>query len=315
MRLRASAPPRIRRGETLGIVSPAGPVKPGRLHSGLARLGDAFALRVGESVLAPHPVDVPSYLNASDDVRAAELSAMISDPDVRAIILARGGYGLMRILPRLDPTALARDPKPIIGFSDATALLAWAHAAGVRGIHGPMVGQLGELADADTEQLIALMTEPRAAGVRPWRLAAHGTGVIRGPLIPGNLTMISMLVGTPWPVPLAGALALIEEVGEKPYELDRYFTQLILTGALAETRGVILGDLVRCIDANTPTGEPDPQDAALQTILERLGSAGLPAAVGAPIGHGDRNEAVPFGGEAILDLDAGTLEIVDAAVA
>ena len=100
----------------------------------LARLGDAFrAARRADSVTAPHPPDVPSYLAASDDMRAAELNAMLADPDVRAIVLARGGYGLMRILPRLDPEALRRDPKPIIGFSDATALLAWAYAAGVRG--------------------------------------------------------------------------------------------------------------------------------------------------------------------------------------
>ena len=109
-------------------------------------------------------------------MRAGELIAMIADPDVRAILLARGGYGLMRILPRLDPAALVRDPKPIVGFSDATALLAWAYAAGVRGIHGPVVAQLGDLADADVAHLIAMLTEPRAAGVRPWRLVAHGSG-------------------------------------------------------------------------------------------------------------------------------------------
>jgi len=308
-------PPRIRRGETLGICSPAGPVKHDRFERGLARLGDAFRLRVGASVLAPHPAGVPSYLNASDDVRAEELAAMIADPDVRAILLARGGYGITRLLPRLDPGALVRDPKPIIGFSDATALLSWAHAAGVRGIHGPVVAQLGDLGDGDLAQLIALMTEPRAPGVRPWPLASHGTGVLRGPLIPGNLTLISVLVGTPWQVPLAGALALIEEVGEKPYELDRYLTQMILTGELGKARAVILGELTRCVDPKPPTGEPDPDDAALQTILERLAAARVPAAVGAPIGHGQHNEAVPFGADAILDLDAGTLEILEAAVA
>jgi len=309
------APPRIRRGQTLGIVAPAGPVRADRFARGLARLGDAFRLKIADSVTSPHPVGVPSYLAASDDVRAAELAAMIADPDVRAILLARGGYGLMRILPRLDPDALARDPKPIIGFSDATALLAWAYAAGVRGIHGPMVVQLGQLGDADVAHLIAAMTEARAPGVRPWALHAHGSGRFRGPLVAGNLTMISMLAGTPWPVPLAGALALIEEIGERPYELDRYLTQLALAGQLAALRAAIVGDLTRCVDASPPTGEPDPPDAALQTVLERLRRAAVPVAVGAPVGHGDRNEAVPFGGDAILDLDAGTLEIVDACVA
>src|SRR5206468_6888430 len=141
---------------------------------------------------------VPSYLAASDDQRADELAAMLADPDVRAIVMARGGYGLMRILDRLDPSVLQRDPKPIVGFSDGTALLAWAHAAGVRGIHGPMVVQLGDLGDADVAHLIALLTEPRAPGVRPWSLASHGKCTDRGPLVAGNLTMWSLLVATPW---------------------------------------------------------------------------------------------------------------------
>ena len=115
-------------------------------------------------------------------------------------------------------------------------------------------------------------------------------------------------------MPLAGSLTLIEEVGEKPYEIDRYFTQLMLIGELARVRGVIIGDFTRCIDPNPPTGVADPSDAALQTILERCRSVRVPVAVGAPIGHGDRNEAIPFGAEAILDLDAGTLEITEAAV-
>jgi muramoyltetrapeptide carboxypeptidase len=134
----AERPPRIARGETLGVLAPAGPVKMDRLHRGLDRLGDAFRIRLAPSLTAPRSAGVASYLAASDEVRASELEAMLRDPDVRGILLARGGYGITRILPRLDVAALRADPKPIVGFSDATALLAWAYAAGVRGIHGPM---------------------------------------------------------------------------------------------------------------------------------------------------------------------------------
>lgn len=311
----ATAPPRLRRGDTLGIVAPAGPIKLDRLQRGLDRLGDAFALRVAPSLTAPRSPQTPSYLAAEDDVRVAELNAMLGDPDVRGILLARGGYGLMRILPRLDGDALRRDPKPIIGFSDGTALLAWAYAHGVRGVHGPMGVQLGSLSDAEVAHLVTLVTEASAPHVRPWGLIAHGAGERRGPLVTGNLTMLSMLVGTPWPMPLEGAIAVIEEVGERPYEIDRYLTQLILTGQLVRAAALIVGDLTRCEDGNPPTGEPDPADAALQVVLERAREVGLSVAVGAPIGHGDRNEAVPFGAQAILDLDLGTLEITEAAVA
>jgi muramoyltetrapeptide carboxypeptidase len=308
-------PPRVVKGQTVGVVAPAGPVKLDRLRLGLACLGDVFELRVAASVTAPRAPETPSYLAAPDEVRIAELTAMLADPDVRAIIFARGGYGVMRILPQLDPALLRRDPKPIVGFSDATAMLAWAHHAGVRGIHGPMITQLSDLPPSDVAHLIALLTEPRPLGERAWALRAHGRGSHRGPLVPANLTMASLLVGTPWALPLAGAIALFEEVGERPYEIDRYLTQLALTGALAQAAAAVIGELTRCSDPNPPSGERDPDGAALAVMLERLRTAGTAVAVGAPIGHGQRNEAVPFGAMCELDLDRGALTLTEPAVA
>jgi muramoyltetrapeptide carboxypeptidase len=312
----ASAPPRLRLGDAIGVVAPAGPVNPDQLRAGLDRLGGVFRLVLAPSLTAPRAAGLPSYLHASDDVRAAELAAMIADPDIRGILLARGGYGITRILSRLDPTPLRRDPKPIVGFSDATALLAWAHAAGVRGIHGPVAVQLARLPDDDVARLIAALTDPAPRGVEPWRLvaAAGRGGVHRGPLIPANLTLATVLLGTAWRLPLDGAIALFEEVGERPYELDRYLTQLALAGELARPAAVILGELTRCADPSPPLGVPDPPDAARATCLERLAASGRPAAWGAPIGHGAVNAAVPFGAACVLDLEAGTLEIVEGAV-
>jgi muramoyltetrapeptide carboxypeptidase len=306
-------PPRMRRGDTVGIVAPAGPVNAARFASGLARLGDTFRVKLGRSLAEPRAAGVASYLAASDEQRADELNAMLADPDVRGIILARGGYGLTRILDRLDPQLLARDPKPICGFSDATALLSWAYvAAGVRGIHGPLIVQLEDLPDAQLAHLIALLTEARAPGVRPWQLAAHGQGTHDGHLIAANLTLASMLVATPWQLPLAGAVLLLEEVGEKPYELDRYLTQLRMTGQLSQVRAVVLGELTRCVDPRPPSGEPDADDASLAVAIERL--RGIPLVVGAPVGHGSLNEPVPFGAHTIVDLDARTVEITEPAV-
>ncbi len=315
MAMVAVIPPKIEPGQTLGIVAPAGPIAVERLRRGIDRLGDVFRIRVADSLAAPRSPGVPSYLAASDEVRAAELSSMIADPDVRAIVLARGGYGIMRILRRLDPDVLRRDPKPIVGFSDATALLAWAYAAGVRGIHGPMIGQLGDLDAADTARLIAMLTDPRPLGVRPWRLECHGSGIYRGPLVAANVTMWSMLVGTPWPVPARGALAVIEDVGEKPYRLDRHLTHLELAGELGQVAAMIVGDLTRCDDAQPTAEHSEPSATAAAVVLDRLRVAGVAVATGAPIGHDNRNEALPFGGQAVLDLDAGTVEVLDAAVA
>ncbi len=323
----AIIPPRVSRGDRVGIIAPAGPVRFMRLVRGLERLGDAFRIELAPSLVSETPASapviagpardegLPSYLSASDDVRAAELMAMIENPDIRAIILARGGYGIMRILAKLDPSALTKDPKPIVGFSDATALLSWAHAAGVRGIHGPVIAQLGDLGASHVEHLVRVLTDPSPLGIRPWSITSVGRGEHRGPLVAANLTLASMLVGTPWPLPLEGAIAILEEVGERPYEIDRYLTQLTLTGTLAKLRAVLLGDFTRCDDLNPALGTPDPADAALTTILERLRVAGTPTAAGAPIGHGARNEAVPFGAQCVLDLEHATFEILEGAVA
>ena len=143
-------PPRIKPGDTIGIVAPAGPIKSREaLQRGLDHLASTFTLVVGDTVTAARDAELPSYLAASDAERADGLNEMFANPDIRAIVCARGGYGLTRILDRLDPTLLLRDPKPIVGFSDASALLAWAYAAGVRGVHGPVVGPLGHALDID----------------------------------------------------------------------------------------------------------------------------------------------------------------------
>lgn len=319
----AIIPPRIHHGQKLGVVAAAGPIRDlARLHSGLAAIANHFDLVLAPSLTQPRERDIPSYLAASDETRAAELNAMFRDPDIRGILLARGGYGLMRVLPMLDADALRHDPKPIIGFSDTTALLAWAYlGAGVRGIHGPVGVQLHELPPSDVNNLVALLTETKPPGVRPWQLTPspldvgeNARGTRRGPLFAGNLTLISVLVGTPWALPLRDSITLIEEVGERPYELDRYLTQLILAGELQKPAAMIIGDLVRCVDPRPPTGVNDPESAALATVLERAFCAGAPTMFGAPIGHGDRNEPVPFGGEAVLDLERRTLELVDPAV-
>jgi muramoyltetrapeptide carboxypeptidase len=315
-------PPRVRPGDTIGIVAPAGPVRRDRLDRGLACLGETFRVRVADSVTAPRAAQTPSYLAAPDDVRARELNAMLADRDVRAIVCARGGYGILRILPLLDPDLLIRDPKPIVGFSDATALLAWAHHAGVRAIHGPVLAQLGDLPASETAHLIRVLTDPTPLGERPWSLRASpiadrlAPATHRGPLIAANLSLASFLVGTPWPLPTRGVILLVEEIGERPYELDRYLTQLALTGALSGVSAAVIGDLTRCRDANPPTGVPDPDDAALATVIERLHASAIPVATGAPIGHGARNEAIPFAAscELVIDGTRATLAITEPAV-
>lgn len=306
-------PPAVRPGDIVGVCAPAGPVNPGRFHRGLGLLGEHLTLRVPDGVTAR-----TGYLAGSDERRAAELAALLADRDVRAIILARGGYGITRILRHVDPHLLARDPKPIVGFSDATALLAFAAAAGVRGIHGPMIGQLGDLPAEDITTLVRVMTDPRPLGRLPWTLTPIG-GVagapVAAPLLIGNLCLLAHLCGTPWQLDAAGTVLVTEEVTEKPYAIDRYLMQLELAGVLAGCRGLILGDLTRCTDPPLAEGAHDNPLPARAAVLDHLLRLDLPGLVGAPIGHGSRNVALPFLARATVDFTAGTIDVLDGAVA
>lgn len=315
----AVIPAALRDGDVIGVCAPAGRPPAERLKRGLDRLAERFSVRLGplvESALRgePTPEPTPAYLAADDRARAGELAAMIADRDVRAIIMARGGYGAMRILPELDPAPLVADPKPLVGFSDITAILAWAERAGVRGIHGPVVTQLGELPADDVAWLYRVLTDPAPLGVLPWSLtgARAGAPTARGRLIAANLTMLAALVGTPWQIDTAGSVLLIEEVEEPPYAIDRDLTQLGLAGALDPIRAAIVGDLVRCV--RKPGVNPDDPAQATATIAERLARWRIPALACAPIGHGARNAAVPYGAATVVDLAAGTVELSEPAV-
>jgi muramoyltetrapeptide carboxypeptidase len=302
-------PPAVREGDLVGVVAPAGPVDPERLRAGLDRLAPHLNLRVPDGVTAQ-----AGYLAGSDERRAAELDAMLRDPDVRAIILARGGYGIARILPLLDPAVLRADPKPIVGFSDGTALLSWAARAGVRGIHGPVIGQLRSLPDEDVAAMVRALRDPTPLGRLPWTLSPIGPGFAaprEGRLVGGNLTLWANLIATPWQIETAGAIAIFEEVGEKPYEVDRDLTHLVNAGGLAGAVGALIGDLTRC---NDPAQPEDETATAFAAIDDRLRHLGLPGLRGAPVGHGKRNASLPWGGRAVLHPDGG-LEVLDGAVA
>jgi muramoyltetrapeptide carboxypeptidase len=306
-------PPALRLGDTIGVCSPAGPVNAPRLTRGLEVLAQHFRVVTSPGVLARD-----GYLAGDDRQRADELSAMLADPDIRAVMMARGGYGVTRMLSLVDPGLLRRDPKPVIGFSDGTPLLAFAAAAGVRAIHGPVVAQLGELEAEDMAQLVRLLTDPTPLGLLPWRLrplGAPATGPVIAPLVPANLKLLAHTVGTPWAIAAAGCALLIEEVGEKPYAIDRDLTQLHLAGLVRGARVIVVGDLTRCTEPPHVPGAVDDPGPALAVVDERLRRFGVPGLAGAPVGPGARHLALPFGGRARIDPDAGTVELLDGAVA
>jgi muramoyltetrapeptide carboxypeptidase len=297
-------PRALNAGDRVAVVAPAGPARdPALIDAGLQRL----RARGLKPELGSHARDVKGYLAGEDDARLDDLNRALRDPAVRGVFLVRGGYGITRLLDRIDFAALSRDPKPIVGYSDATALLLAARSVvGVAGFHGPMVATRPEHAsDARTEALQhALMSETTACGTLPADPLDPPTrtlrrGVAEGPLVGGNLSLVAALAGTPYAPDARGAIVFLEDVDEAPYRVDRLLTQLIASGFFTGVAGVLLGDFSRCV---APTGT---ETTDLAWVFEdRLGALGVPVAAGFPFGHRARAWTLPVGVRARLDAQA-----------
>jgi muramoyltetrapeptide carboxypeptidase len=299
---------RIRRGDAVGVVAPSGVVQESRLRAGIGVL-ETLGLRVvvGDSVLARR-----AYLAGSDAARRADLQGMLDDPGIHAVFCARGGFGSQRLVPSLDLSAVRRAPKPLIGYSDATALLAALAGAGVVAIHGPMVAadMARGLTARSLGHLERLLCDP---GYR-WEAEAPVVvrpGRARGRLAGGCLSVLVTLLGTPWAPDLDGSVVLLEDVHEWPYRLDRLLTQLRQSGSLDRVAGVVLSTMEAC---RTLDGV-----CAVDVVRDAFADAPYPVALGLPAGHAVadtdvENLALSFGVQVELDADAGRLVALEPAV-
>lgn len=280
-------------------MAPAGPVGRERLGAGLALLRSWGLDPIeGRGLYA-----ADGYLAGSDAVRLADLQWAIDDPAIRAVIVARGGYGTQRIVDDLDLAGLRSDPKPIVGFSDLTALhLAVHRRAGVITFHGPGAAwnhrRTGPVA---AEHLRRLLMGDEAPGTiaqpegRP-RLRSLAGGRADGVLAGGNLSLLAASVGTDDAPDLDGALVLLEDVGEPAYRIDRMLTHLLRAGLLAAVSGIVLAETE--IVGDGPTFE----DITFEDIaFERLSGLGVPILAGLAAGHGSDQLTLPLGARAVLD--------------
>jgi muramoyltetrapeptide carboxypeptidase len=306
-------PPRLRRGDRVAVAAPSGVVDPGRLADGMAEL-ERWGL---EPVPGAHVLDCHGHLAGTDEDRVADLNAAFRDPTVRAIWTARGGFGLTRILDRLDWSALAADPKLLIGFSDVTALLvaAWRRL-GLVTVHGQFASRLHLVAPhttaADHLRALVFGTGPGgAAPALPHQPApvTIAPGTATGPLVGGNLAVLCALLGTPDQLDVDGCVLLLEDVNERPYRIDRMLTQLRAAGVLQRVAGLAVGTFVDC-DAAAHV----PSATTADVVAERLGDLGVPVLAGLPVGHHDDQLAVAHGAAVRLDAGAGTLEFLEPAV-
>jgi len=295
-----SKPAPLVAGDVVAVIAPCGPVPKDRLELGLAFLRDrGFEVRWDAAGF-----DSWRYLAGDDDRRRAEMAAAMLDPEVRCVWVARGGYGAMRLLPRL-PWDDVPSPRWLVGFSDATALHeAWqTRGPGAGAVHGPNVVTLGRVGGTDRDQTFGLLmgTLP-APALGAQGLRSIRPGVAEGPLRGGNLSLVTRALGTPWSVDLRGAVLFLEDVGERPYRLDRMLTHLELAGVGDAVEGVVLGDFTDCEDSMA-------DHCAMDVVEERLARWGVPVVAGYPAGHGVRCRPLPLGVQ--VRLGEGRLDVVE----
>jgi muramoyltetrapeptide carboxypeptidase len=317
-------PMALKAGSRIALVAPASPSSDPDANVIAQEIVRSFGFT---ATMMPNASRATFYLAGTDQERAADLMAAFAHPNVDAIWCLRGGYGSPRILPYLDYELIKKHPKALIGYSDITALIVAIHKmTGLVTFHGPLAGE--PQTDYTLLHFKRVLYEPSPAGSiaappsfparegqveRVNRMKTITRGKARGPLVGGNLSVLTALVGTPYEPDLKGRILFLEEVGEEPYKIDRFLTQLVLTGKLSSCAGIVLGKFTDCGPKEfrpTFNGTFTWQEV----VADRLGGLGIPVLSGLMFGHFNDKATLPIGVLAELDADGGTLTLLQPAV-
>jgi len=299
MTTHAQLPPPVRRGDRVGVAALSGPAAPECIEAGL----DALAGLGFDPLPAANLRRRHGLFAGCDDERLAALHELADDPSIGAVLFLRGGWGTLRVLPRVDWRRLARRPLAWVGYSDLTPFLAAVvERLGLVAFHGPMVAAdlARGLGAEEADSLLAALAGdwPREVAVEVDE-SARGAAAVEGPLAGGCLSLLVSTVGTPFAPRLDGSILFVEDVDEPLYRLDRMLTHLDLSGSLTSVRAMIFGHL----------GCTDPPDSAAVPAPLRETLAGLagPLAWGLPAGHLAPNLTLPLGLRCRLEPAAGRL--------
>lgn len=280
-------------GARVRVVAPSSPFDVSEFQRGVERLKSRYDVSYDPSITRRR-----GYFAGDDARRLQELRDAIEDPSIDGILAARGGYGATRLLSQLDPTQVRARPKLLVGFSDITALHAlWARAK-VSSIHGPMVATLGRADDATCERHLNALEGRGPAQLSDLQPITRGRA--EGVLVGGNLTVLCAMLGTPQLPSLDGSVLFLEDIGEKPYRVDRMLTSLRDAGVLHGVRGIVLGAFEKA--------DAGPDGVTVDEVLqERLHDLGVPVLAGLPCGHVEDNLELPFGTRVVVDAGAGVV--------
>lgn len=311
-------PQKLHKGDTVGLITPASFITDSKYEISIKNL-ESLGLNVVhfDSVKSKH-----GYLAGTDEERVNELHKMFANPEIKAIVCARGGYGTPRILPLLDYDLIRKNPKILIGFSDITALLQAVFVkTGLVCFHGPM--GVSDFSNYTVESLMKTLIEPEQERTfftptmdlveeksEEFEMYTITKGIAEGELFGGNLALMAALVGTPYDIDYSGKIIFIEEIGEEPYRIDRMLTQLLLAGKFQQASGIVLGVFSNCVSE-----EPEGNSLSLKEVLvDRLSSLNIPVAYGLRFGHIIDNATIPLGIRASFDAESFELRLLEGAV-
>lgn len=254
--------------------------------------------------LGEHIANRCAYLAGTDEERAQDVMRMFSDPSIKGVFSAYGGYGAARIAELLDYKHIKANPKVFWGYSDSTFLQnAIYQNTGLVTFHGPMMSSdLGEELPTLTEYYLRQIMEPMEIVLSQLHVLSRATGTISAPVVGGNLTLLVSTLATPFEIDTRGKILFIEDVDEEPYRLDRLLNQLRMSGKLEQAKSVIVGDFHRCV----PHKRQD-SFSIHEILTHHLELAGVPTMTGLQIGHCSPTVSIPLGSEASIDFDQQTI--------
>lgn len=294
-------------GDVIGVVSPSGEARQDRVQPGLDYLyNQGYKIRLGK-----HVFDRRGYLAGTDRDRAKDLMDMFLDPEVKAIIAVRGGYGSTRLLPHLKFRALSKYPKILQGFSDVTALLhAFQQRCGFETYHGPMVQDGFDTEGFAWREFLACHTGNRGertfSGMK-YHFRWLVQGQAQGPLLGGCLSVLSSMAGSKYAPNFEDSIFFFEDTGEEPYRIDRMLMHLRLSSGLNKVAGVIVGRLHRC-----EAEEPQRSLTMTEILHDHFGKRGIPVLLDFPTGHGIPQVTLPMGRTVKLDSSTTSVTVLGA---
>lgn len=307
---RKRKPKRLTKGDTIGVIAPAGAIYS---ETAIPEFKEIIHGLGYKTVFSNKINDKNAYLAGSDKTRADELNKMFANPEIDAIITMRGGWGCARMLSMIDYKTIKHNPKIIIGYSDITSLLiAIYEKTGLITFHGPVGYSTWNDFSIDYFNRV-LVDAKKVTFNQPYneddKITTIAEGKATGELVGGNLSVLAGIIGSDYLPKWKNKILFLEEIGEKPYKVDRMLTQLKLAGVFEQINGLIFG---KCTDCES--SEPEKSFTITEIIKQHLKPYNIPAFYGSMIGHIENKFTIPLGIEAEMDANTGSIKLLEPAV-